>query len=426
MRVYSPKLMLYPAPQWKQETLMRRRIVHALAAFGAVLISFSAIAEEHNNPTRGQFYITPGVVGYEAPGASNLGYDDGVDLGLIIGYGLSDNWSVEVLGSRVESDFSNTSGSGEDDITLKWLDLVYKLKARQGWQPFVLFGGGRTEYEFDDVRPDSKDMQFNAGVGLYRELTDRISIRADLRGVTSNKKGGIEPFAFVGLTGFLGELKASAPPPDSDGDGVSNATDKCPTTPAGRIVDVDGCEFDGDGDGVVDGADQCPETPPGVAVDSNGCALDSDADGVPDYRDECPDTQPGAKVDDKGCYIELEEEVTIDMNIEFETDKADIRPGHYAQLNRAVRFLREYPTTNAVIEGHTDSDGSNSYNQVLSERRAKAVYDYLIGEAGIEASRLSWAGFGESQPIAGNDTAPGKQRNRRVSAVVSGTHTARQ
>jgi len=405
---------------------MRRKLTYTLFILGAVLTSASGVAEEYNNPTKGQFYITPGVVGYEPPGSSKLGYDDGVGPGIILGYGLSDNWSVEVLGSVVESDFRNASGSGEDDITLKWMDLVYKLKARQGWQPFVLFGGGRTEYEFESVRSDSDDVQFNAGVGLYRELTDRISIRADLRGVTSNKEGGVQPFAFVGLTGFLGELKASGPPPDSDGDGVPNDIDKCPTTPAGRVVDADGCELDGDGDGVVDGEDQCPQTPAGVAVDSNGCALDGDADGVPDYRDDCLDTEAGARVNERGCYIELEEEVTIDMSIEFATDKAEIRPDHVAQLNRAVLFLREYPTTNAVIEGHTDSDGAESYNQGLSERRAKAVYDYLIGEAGIKASRLQWAGFGESQPIAGNDSAQGKQHNRRVSAVVSGTHTVRQ
>jgi len=405
---------------------MRQVFVFALVCVSALIAPVLANAEEYNNPTKGQFYITPGVVAYEAPGSSRLGYDDGIAPGLIIGYGLSDNWSVEVLGSRLELDFNNPSGRGEDDVTLKWLDLVYKLKARQGWQPFVLFGGGRTDYEFDSLRPDSKDSQFNAGVGLYRELTPRVSLRADVRGVTSNKKGGIEPFAFVGVAGFLGELKSSAPPPDSDGDGVINDLDKCPTTPPGRVVDADGCELDGDGDGVVDGDDRCPNTPAGVAVDSNGCALDSDGDGVPDYRDECPDTEAGAKVDDKGCYIELEEEVTIDMNIEFATDKAEIRPDHVAELNRAVRFLRQYPTTNAVIEGHTDSDGSNSYNQGLSERRAKAVYEYLIKEAGVNADRLTWAGFGESQPIASNDTAAGKQRNRRVTAVVSGTHKVRQ
>jgi OOP family OmpA-OmpF porin len=154
--------------------------------------------------------------------------------------------------------------------------------------------------------------------------------------------------------------------------------------------------------------------------------LDADGDGVPDFRDDCPDSEAGAKVNDRGCYIELEEEVTIDMSIEFETNKAQLRPDHTSELARAVRFLRQYPNTKAVIEGHTDTDGAASYNQNLSEQRAKAVYEYLVNEAGVSASRLTWAGFGETRPIAPNNTSAGKQTNRRVSAVVSGTHKVRQ
>ena len=346
--------------------------------------------------------------------------------GLILGYSFSDRWSVELLGGRVESDFDNVFGDSEDDVDLRWLDFLYKLEPRGEWQPFVVVGGGRTEYEFDNTRPDAKDNQFNAGVGVFRALTDNIALRADVRAVTSNKAGKVAPFAFVGLTGFLGEGQSSTRNADSDGDGVRNKDDQCPTTPPGRVVDATGCQLDGDNDGVVDAEDQCPETPAGQVVDANGCPPDADGDGVPDYMDECPGSEAGAKVDEKGCYIELEEEVTIDMSIEFETNKADVRADHLNEINRAVRFLKQYPTTNAVIEGHTDSDGAASYNQGLSERRAKAVYDYLINEAGIKARRLSWAGFGETQPIATNDNAEGKQRNRRVTAVVSGTHKVRQ
>lgn len=388
--------------------------------------SAAAVAES-NSPSKGQFYISPGAIAYEGPNSSTLGHD-GIDVGaaLILGYSFTERWAAELMVGRVESDFDNIFGDSEDDVDVRWVDLMYKLDARDAWQPFVLFGAGRTEYAFDGARPDAKDNQFNAGFGVFRQLTEHIALRADLRATTSNKAGKLMPFAFVGITGFLGEGSGPAVPVDSDGDGVPNDKDQCPTTPPGRVVDANGCELDSDGDGVVDGDDQCPDTPAGQAVDASGCPPDSDGDGVPDYMDECPDSEAGAKVDDKGCYIELEEEVTIDMSIEFATDKADIRSDHLAEIDRAVRFLKQYPTTNAVIEGHTDSDGAASYNQGLSERRAKAVYDYLINEAGIRAGRLSWAGFGESQPIATNDTAEGKQRNRRVTAVVSGTHKVRQ
>ena len=407
-------------------TQMLTRLLLRAGALAMVCIGFAAHADT-NSPAKGQFYISPGAIAYEGPNSSTVGHD-GVDLGaaLILGYSFTERWSVELMGGQVESDFDNIFGDSEDDVDIRWVDLVYKLNARDAWQPFVLFGAGRTEYSFDGARPDAKDNQFNAGLGVFRQLTDRIALRADVRATTSNKAGKVMPFAFVGLTGFLGEGSGSAGPADSDGDGVRNRDDQCPTTPPGRVVDATGCELDSDGDGVVDGDDQCPDTPAGQAVDATGCPPDSDGDGVPDYMDDCPGSEAGAKVDDKGCYIELEEEVTIDMSIEFETDKAQIRPDHLTEINRAVRFLKQYPTTNAVIEGHTDSDGAASYNQGLSERRAKAVYDHLINEEGIRASRLTWAGFGETQPIATNDTAEGKQRNRRVTAVVSGTHKVRQ
>ncbi|NOX51743.1 MAG: OmpA family protein [Gammaproteobacteria bacterium] len=402
-----------------------------LAACLSLFIGSATAAEDNrsdNNPRNGQFYVSPGVVVYEGPGSRRLGYEGHeAGLGLILGYSFSDHWSVEVLGGRVESDFNNTWGSGEDNIDLRWLNLLYKFKTgSETWQPFIVGGGGRGKLRFENVRSNSTDNQYNLGLGVFHPLSERFSIRADIRAVSSSQEAGFKPFAFVGLTGFLGDVAPAAPPADSDGDGVPNEIDQCPTTPAGRVVDASGCELDGDGDGVVDGDDQCLETPQGVAVDASGCALDSDGDGVPDYMDECPGSERGAKVDAKGCYIELEEEVTIDMSIEFDTNKAIIRADHGAELGRAVKFLREYPTAHAVIEGHTDSDGAASYNQGLSEQRAKAVYEYLINEANISQSRLAWAGFGETRPLASNDSAAGKQENRRVTAVVSGTHKVRQ
>ncbi len=401
--------------------------VMLICSFGT--FSFGAFAAQGNNPSQGQFYISPGVVAHEGPDSRRVGHDD-IDLGpgLILGYSFAERWSVELLGSRVESDFENIFGRGEDDVELVWVDVLYKLQSSNGWQPFLLFGAGRTEYEFDDVRPDSTDRQFNAGVGLFRQLSEHVSLRADVRGVSSRKAGGLEPFAFVGLTGFLGQGSTPPAPADSDGDGVPNDSDQCPTTPLGRVVDATGCQLDGDGDGVVDAEDQCPGTPAGATVNAQGCVevVDSDGDGVADADDKCPDTEAGARVDASGCYLELEEEVTIDMNIEFDTNQAQIRPDHLSELSRTVTFLREYPTTQAVIEGHTDSDGAAAYNQALSERRAKAVYDYLIEQAGVRAERLSYAGFGETRPLADNNTAAGKQKNRRVSAVVSGTRTVRQ
>lgn len=389
----------------------------------------SAVAQEGQvvAPHKGQFYISPGAAYIEGPSGSRFGYDDTESgLGMVLGYGIADRWAVEFLGADIGADFDNASGNGSQDIEVRWVDLLYSLKEQGAWQPFVLGGIGRTKFQFEGLQRDRSENQVNLGVGVFRELTDNIALRADLRAVKTGGEGGFDPGGFIGLTGFIGAAPAPLPPPDSDGDGVPNDRDLCPTTPAGRVVDNTGCQLDGDGDGVYDADDACPETPAGAAVDKQGCALDSDRDGVPDYRDDCPDSAAGALVDGRGCYVELEETVTIDMNIEFDVDKAEVLPRHRAEIDRAVDFLRKYPTAKAVIEGHTDSSGSESYNQTLSERRAEAVYEYLVGTAGISADRLSWIGYGEDRPVADNGSAEGKQRNRRVSAVVTGTQTVRK
>lgn len=97
------------------------------------------------------------------------------------------------------------------------------------------------------------------------------------------------------------QLRQHRPGKDSDGDGVADASDKCPNTPKGAKVDARGCPVDSDGDGVPDGLDKCPGTAKGVKVGADGCPTDSDKDGVLDGADQCPDTPAGAKVDAKGC-----------------------------------------------------------------------------------------------------------------------------
>jgi len=101
----------------------------------------------------------------------------------------------------------------------------------------------------------------------------------------------------------------------------------------------------------------------------------------------------------------------------FDFDSSKLRPESVNILDKAVDWLNEFPTVTGVIEGHTDSVGTDAYNQGLSERRAKAVYDYLVSK-GIDASRLSWKGFGESKPVATNETAEGRQLNRRIVLVL--------
>jgi OOP family OmpA-OmpF porin len=260
-------------------------------------------------------------------------------------------------------------------------------------------------------------------VGFFSKLTERLQFRADVRGVYHNDADDVAPMATAGFTLLLGGAPKPPPAPaDSDGDGVVDMNDACPGTPAGTAVDNRGCPRDADNDGVVDADDACPSTPAGVSVDTRGCPLDGDGDGVPDHRDDCLGTPAGARVDANGCEQQLEREVSFDLTMQFATNSAEITGAGMQEMFDLLRFLREYPSADAVIEGHTDSTGAAEYNQDLSERRAQAVVQALVN-SGIDRDRLTARGYGESRPVASNDTAAGRAQNRRVTVVVEGTTT---
>ena len=103
--------------------------------------------------------------------------------------------------------------------------------------------------------------------------------------------------------------------------------------------------------------------------------------------------------------------------MEFDFDKDVVKPQYHNDIEKVANFLKAYPKTTGELEGHTDSIGSEEYNQGLSERRADAVRDYLTSK-GVRASRLTSRGYGESRPIASNDTEEGRAENRRVEMVV--------
>ena len=172
---------------------------------------------------------------------------------------------------------------------------------------------------------------------------------------------------------------------------------------------------DSDGDGVPDCRDECPDTPAGVEVDEVGCPVDSDGDGVPDYRDKCPNTEAGVEVDDEGCAYP----VTKRIKVYFDFDKAAIKDEYHGVLMKIADYLKRNKKTEMVIEGHTDSVGSAEYNMRLSEKRAENVKAYLVDNFGIDADRLEAKGYGETRPIADNETKQGQQKNRRVVGIVS-------
>ena len=206
-------------------------------------------------------------------------------------------------------------------------------------------------------------------------------------------------------------MDAEGCPLDSDQDGVINSKDLCPNTPYGAEVDVNGCPFDTDQDGVPDFRDDCPNTPYGVPVDERGCSRDNDGDGVGNDIDQCPNTFPGLEVDKVGCP--LRNQVITLHNVHFEFNKAVLMPDSRQLLTRVAKSLQDQPDLLVEVAGHTDSIGSDEYNQRLSEQRAQAVRKYLLSE-GLLSENLTARGYGESQPVADNLTDEGRALNRRV------------
>ena len=206
-------------------------------------------------------------------------------------------------------------------------------------------------------------------------------------------------------------------PIDSDGDGVPDYLDKCPGTPKGVEVDANGCPIDSDGDGVPDYLDKCPGTPSGTKVDTKGCPVDSDGDGVPDSLDKCPGTPRGVPVDDTGCPIAGVEvagdEWFVRGQVLFDVNRATIKPEAAEVLLRVANFLKKNQQYMVEIQGNTDSTGPLAWNMELSEKRADAVKEYLVTN-GVAASRLTTKGFGPNEPLAPNNTAAGRAKNRRV------------
>ena len=117
------------------------------------------------------------------------------------------------------------------------------------------------------------------------------------------------------------------------------------------------------------------------------------------------------------------EKITISLNVQFDSDKAVVKKKYHDDIKRVADFMKEFPDTTAEIGGHTDSTASKAYNQKLSEKRANSVRQYIIDKFGIDGSRLTAKGYGEDRPIASNNTEDGKQKNRRVEAVLETVQT---
>ena len=205
--------------------------------------------------------------------------------------------------------------------------------------------------------------------------------------------------------------------PDSDGDGLINGLDNCPTQAGPK--ENNGCPWpDSDSDGLLDKDDKCPYL--SGPIENQGCPYqDTDNDGLLDSEDACPNTV--GPVENKGCPV-IEKEVeeilqTAFDNLEFASGKDVILASSYQSLDKLAEVLQKKSEWGLQVSGHTDNQGDAQQNLILSKKRAEAIRTYMVAK-GIDASRFTILYFGETMPIATNDTQEGRQKNRRVEMKI--------
>ena len=386
-----------------------------ICAAAATLLAFAGAQNAFADAEPGQGYFS--IMGSYIDDDSGRDLEDSVNGGQMgVGYAIDDRWNIEGFVSMAQPDATLAGVEDEEHLGVG-VDVQRVFRRSESFSPYVFLGLG---YFKNTVRGVDRDGEmYSLGAGFLIDLFDtNVALRGEFRRRTDTASSvesnftdnlfslGLQiPFGAASQPMTYTEVEG-----DADGDGVGDNSDRCPNTPAGARVDANGCELDSDGDGVKDSQDECPGTPRGVPVDAKGCPLDSDGDGVTDNLDECPGTPPGAQVDVKGC--EIKEEIRLE-GVNFETNSDRLLPGAERILNDAAATLAKNPTIRVEVAGHTDSDGSAAYNEGLSARRAQTVHDYLANR-GIDVSRMSVRGYGESEPIADNSTAAGKAQNRRV------------
>jgi outer membrane protein OmpA-like peptidoglycan-associated protein len=384
--------------------------------------SLGLVLSPYSGPIGGPFLLLGGsgsrlttddVAGLP-PGAPDELHQGNLEVG-----GGADLWITDALGVRVEArDLMWLSNEKITDV------LTHTIVFGAG----VTYAMGATPRDTDlDGVPDRKDRCADTPRGA----------RVDDQGCPIDSDGdrvfdGIDqcPETPQGAT-----IDARGCPSDSDADQVWDGIDQCADTPRGATVDARGCPSDSDADSVLDGIDQCPNTPAGASVDDKGCPKDSDGDGVPDGLDKCDASPPGFKVDKDGCPIEVTERETemLDtgmiriQDVNFETAKADLPVEAQPQLDVVGQVLTKWPDLRIEIGGHTDSRGSNAYNQRLSEARMKSVLSYLLQKfPNLKSEQYTVRGYGESKPLVPNNSQLNMAKNRRVEFRVLNTEVLKR
>jgi OmpA-OmpF porin, OOP family len=361
--------------------VIRTLSVGLLLRSAVLVIALSAAAPTRaDEVNEGKDYLAV-LGGYVFPPKSLGTTGSGATLSGIFGHEFATHLSVE--GNLQTSTFETGVNHGTDFYqTGLTADLTYALWNRhdERWvTPFALIGIGAVD---DDFHPDNREVTFlaEAGVGAVTKpfFSDAIRLRLEARYVRDSKDGGhAEPRISAGIE-----------------------------IPLGRTVRR--VEY-------LPGKTEIREVIREKEVVRQP-TVDSDGDGVPDDIDQCPNTPRGMKVDARGCAIENQ---TFRLaGVTFEFNKARLTANAQAVLDTVTLAFVGQPTLKAEIAGHTDSVGSQSANVTLSQARAEAVREYLIGK-GVAPAQLIARGYGKSQLLVDPEkTDEDRERNRRVELRV--------
>ncbi|WP_370306031.1 OmpA family protein [Sinimarinibacterium flocculans] len=378
--------------------MIRKRQLLALAAawMGVALPGPSAAQDDSKTASaaiENRFYVSP-MASYiiADPDRST---DDGVGGTLVVGKMFRSQFGIELeaIYNRYDPD------DGGDSATLVGGGLRGILfPSRGNYYGLLGLGYGRFEdHPGADPEYDSALVTLGLGylLGPFDFIASGISLRAEAalrtdihsRDQTADSFNNAlnEGLFNLGLLIPLGPAARPLPPPEPE--------------PVAVVEPVE--VADSDGDGVADPADQCPDTPPGTTVDEQGCPLSPPA---------CETGEAGQGIELGGCQPG---ETIVLRGVNFEFDKATLTVNARTLLDDVASALTNAPQIRVEVGGHTDSRGSDTYNQELSERRAQSVVDHLVGK-GIAPDRLQAAGYGEAAPVADNDTDEGRELNRRV------------
>lgn len=304
-------------------------------------------------------------------GLDDQGYGGSAILGIPLGYHWS--WETQLGFYTLETDGDNSTDFYQTNLNT---GLRYSFGDPEDFTPFLLAGIGIVENDVIPDRDDSINFLFNIGAGLLSSNLFGTELRMRLEA----------RYVYDHFDGFAGNGEIAS----TKGNGAFK-------------------------DWHLSLGINLPLGAPRTMIREQEF-IDSDGDSVPDERDDCPDTLPNAKVDAHGCLIT--NQVLVLHSINFELSSAQILTSSHGVLDMVVSALKSQDNFNLEVIGHTDSTGSDEFNQNLSEQRAESIIQYFVDQ-GVNPDRLTFSGKGESQPIAGNDSISGRAMNRRVEFHIS-------